>query len=301
MAYAADLNIFLLFSSRLICIFVSEYTRENMEIIVRTSYSKAECLRRLGIVPIGGNYKTLDIKIKEFDLNCDHFTGQSYRKGCVVPVIPKRKLSDILVENSTYNSNKLRKRLISEGVKKHQCEICLGTKWNGGNIPIELDHINGITSDNRLENLRIICPNCHALTPNYRGKNKNKSALVEMREVEYRKFRETPVPIERGNPKPSLQSNLQEGQETRHGKSKSVKIERHCKLCKLEIHSNKNVYCSVTCYKNDRLESIPKVPDIISAFNVHKSFVQVGKQFNVSDNAVRKWVARYGISDMIKV
>jgi len=80
-------------------------------------------------------------------------------------------LSEILVKDSIYQSNKLRKRLIKAGLKSHQCETCGLVEWLGSPIPLELDHINGDKHDNRLPNLRIICPNCHALTDTYRGKN----------------------------------------------------------------------------------------------------------------------------------
>lgn len=76
-----------------------------------------------------------------------------------------------------------------------------------------MHHINGNNLDNRLENLQVLCPNCHALTENFRGKAKL-SALSEMREVEYRKFRETLTDNADGNPEPSL--NNKEGAETRH-------------------------------------------------------------------------------------
>ena len=81
----------------------------------------------------------------------------------------------ILVEHSNYQSNKLRKRLLNEGYKEPICESCFNEYWLGNPIPLELDHINGDNSDNRLENLALLCPNCHALTPTYRGKNKGKA------------------------------------------------------------------------------------------------------------------------------
>lgn len=266
-----------------------------MELVVKDSFSKAEVLRKLNRRPVGGNYKILDFALKDYNIDISHFTGAGWRKGSQIPVIKLTNLQDILRENSRYSSFKLKKRLIKEGYKQHRCENCLQEKWLGNPIPVELDHINGINTDNRLDNLRLLCPNCHALTPNYRGKNKNKSALTEMREVECRKFRETPAET-RGNPEPSSDKNFLKGAETRHDKPK---VELHCKTCN-KILFKKQIYCCLECYNEDKSSKLPKVPEIIEAFKQYKSFLQVGKHFNVSDNSVRKWVDKYGINDMIQ-
>lgn len=71
------------------------------------------------------------------------------------------------------SSHSLKNKLIRDGAKKHECEMCKNSIWNGKLIPIELDHINGDHFDNALDNLRIICPNCHAQTDTHAGK-KNK-------------------------------------------------------------------------------------------------------------------------------
>lgn len=82
-------------------------------------------------------------------------------------------LSSLLTENSSVQSYKLKKRLFEEGVKEAECELCGWAEVSSdGRVPVELDHINGVHSDNRLENLRILCPNCHSLQPTHRGKNK---------------------------------------------------------------------------------------------------------------------------------
>jgi hypothetical protein len=75
------------------------------------------------------------------------------------------------VANSSYQSYKLKRRLREEGLKKEQCERCMNVLWNGEKIPLELHHINGNGRDNRLENLLLLCPNCHAQTKTYREKN----------------------------------------------------------------------------------------------------------------------------------
>ena len=101
----------------------------------------------------------------ELNLNFNHFKISGYTPTPIEELLTnERKIS--------YSSHGLRKRLITEGLKEHKCECCGITEWNGKPAPIELDHINGNHHDNRLENLRILCPNCHAQTDTYRGKNK---------------------------------------------------------------------------------------------------------------------------------
>ena len=71
-----------------------------------------------------------------------------------------------------YQTLKLKKRLIKEGIKENKCDICGITEWNGKLISMQLDHINGDSHNHKLENLRMICPNCHSQTETYCGKNK---------------------------------------------------------------------------------------------------------------------------------
>ena len=103
--------------------------------------------------------------------------GKGWNVG--LKFIPKQKqsLSEILVEHSTFISTyKLKLRLFKEGLKEKRCECCGLHMWQGREIPLELHHINGIKDDLRLENLQILCPNCHAMTDNYRGRNIGMSA-----------------------------------------------------------------------------------------------------------------------------
>lgn len=278
-----------------------KYTIEQLKESVVNSLSIAQVCRELGIKPVGGNYKTISLKIKENKIDISHFTGKAWNVGTkFTKFVKEYKLEEILIENSPYKSpSKLKEKLIKFGLKKRECETCKNTKWLGQDIKLEIHHINGINTDNRIENLQILCPNCHAYTDNFRGKNINRSALSEKREVEYRKFKEALTENTDGNLEPSL--NNKEGAETLHGKPKSkrVKIDKVCPICKNTFTKN-NKYCSYECRNMAASSKIPTYQDLINAFDKHQSFLQVGNYFHVSDNAVKKWCLRYGILDMVK-
>jgi hypothetical protein len=116
-----------------------------------------------------GRQGSIRKRIKELRLDTTHF-----RKGSH----PARPLASILVTGRLVQTNNLKLRLIAEGVKEHRCERCLREGWNDAPIPLELDHVNGRRDDNRLENLRLLCPNCHAQTDTYRGRNIGSAAYV---------------------------------------------------------------------------------------------------------------------------
>jgi hypothetical protein len=86
-----------------------------------------------------------------------------------------KQLEEILIKGSNYQSNKLRKRLLRDGIFVPVCNRCDLLEWNSKPIPLELNHKNGDNSDHRIENLELLCPNCHAQTDNYRGKNWGKA------------------------------------------------------------------------------------------------------------------------------
>lgn len=151
-----------------------KYTVDELKEAVASSHSLRQTLTKLGVAPAGGNYDVLRRAIKHFQIDNSHFKGQGWNKGRTYP--PKRELSEYLSNSFPIQSYKLKNRLIKEGIFEHQCSSCQMTHWLGNPIPIELDHINGNSKDNSLSNLRLLCPNCHALTPTYRGKNKKLKA-----------------------------------------------------------------------------------------------------------------------------
>ena len=152
-------------------------TDDEFRQAVAESLSVRQVLGRIGLVPAGGNYKTVHGRIKQLGLDTSHFTGAGWNVGPRYQMLGKPFSWDgILVENSAYSSTfHLRNRLIQHGLKGAKCEKCGLTEWLDEAIPLELHHANGVNNDHRLTNLQLLCPNCHALTDNYRGKNQRKS------------------------------------------------------------------------------------------------------------------------------
>jgi hypothetical protein len=145
---------------------------KEFAVIVQEARSIRQVLIRVGLAPAGGNYLTIKRRIASLGLATDHFLGQAHLRGKLNLWHPKRPLAEILVKNSSYMCTKtLKRRLLREGVLERKCSACLRTRWRGQPIPLELEHKNGNRSDNRLCNLTLLCPNCHALTPTYRGRN----------------------------------------------------------------------------------------------------------------------------------
>jgi 5-methylcytosine-specific restriction endonuclease McrA len=146
------------------------YTKEVLSKICAESYSYRQCLEKMGVVPAGGNYASLKKYIRLHNIDISHFTLQGWNKGKVIG--PKRPLEDYLSNKVAIQSWKLKCRLIKENIFEHKCNNCNKKTWFNDPIPIELHHKDGNHLNNELSNLELLCPNCHALTDNYRAKNK---------------------------------------------------------------------------------------------------------------------------------
>ena len=163
-----------------------KYTKELLETNVKDCYSFSELCRRLGLKSEGSNPKTLRKKMDEFGVDYSHFTGQAWNKNPKNPVYRGKYLPK-LCEHSSLSSANVKELVYRLELKENKCEICGITEWQGKPIICELHHINGDSTDNRIENLQILCPNCHSQTDNFRSRNRNRkvmSAQEETSEVE---------------------------------------------------------------------------------------------------------------------
>jgi 5-methylcytosine-specific restriction endonuclease McrA len=149
------------------------WTDKELTQAVAVSKSYRNVLVLLRLIPAGGNYDQIKRRIKELNLATEHFTGMGWNVGLKFQPKQAVPLLELLVEESDAQSYKLKAKLFAAGLKQPKCELCGWAQMaEDGRVPVELDHINGNHRDNRIENLRILCPNCHSLQSTHRGKNK---------------------------------------------------------------------------------------------------------------------------------
>lgn len=117
----------------------------------------------------GTNYQIIWDIVSKYNLDVSHWKGAGFREN-----VELKPISYWLTDNcpTKISSWKLRNRLFKSGLKQKKCEGCGISEWMGKPAPLELDHVNGHRIDNRLSNLKILCPNCHAQTPTYKSKNR---------------------------------------------------------------------------------------------------------------------------------
>lgn len=229
-----------------------KYNEIKFRKIVSESKSYTDVVRKLGISTHCGNRNTIKKYIEKYSIDISHFdfgiSGSRF-------VFGKFDLVDILVENSTYSqTTNLKERLYKEGLKQRVCEKCgQGEIWNGEKISLIIDHINGCHNDNRLENLRIVCPNCSATFNTNGGKNRGKKYLDKAKEIREKNKNYCACGIE------------------------ICKDSKKCKSCE-EVRQR----------KVQRPPYLQLVKEIEKT-----NYCAVGRKYGVSDNAIRKWVKNY--------
>ena len=237
-----------------------KYSKENFEKAIKGSTCIKDALINMGLRAAGGNYKVFKKYVSEYNIDTSHF--DAYKKRRELSFKKRIPLCDILVENSKYNRGHLKNRLYKNGLKERKCEMkgCgQGELWMGNKISLILDHINGVHNDNRIENLRIVCPNCNASLPTHCGKNNKKCIDCD---------------------------NL------------ISKSSKRCKSCsnKKKGYSSPKIKKDPKWRKKPKLSKrIAERPSYSQLQQEVKElgYSATGRKYGVSDNAIRKWIKSF--------
>lgn len=230
-----------------------QVSKEELEHTIAECNTYAEVLHRFGLSELtGGNYRTLKerCKLENIDLtelkkrSNEYGIAHAHKIAGMQKTIP---LQELLVENSVHSRKTVKRRLLNEKILENKCSNCnLEPVWDNKELILVLDHINGINNDHRLENLRLLCPNCNSQTSTFSGKQ--------------------------------------------------LKKNYHCKTCNKKIYTDKaSGYCN-TCYpwKYSKVQNKPD-KELLKHMIETMTWTAIGKKYNVSDNAIRKWAKKYNL------
>jgi 5-methylcytosine-specific restriction endonuclease McrA len=146
-----------------------KYNKEKLQEVANKCFSFRQMLIEFGLKETGGNYTNIQSRCKEFNVNTSHFFGKGWNNK-KHPSYSKngKPLVDFFVKgDKKISSSRVKSRLINNDLREYKCEKCGIIDWMGERIVIELHHINGDPTDNRLDNIQLLCPNCHSQTHNY--------------------------------------------------------------------------------------------------------------------------------------
>lgn len=261
------------------------------------STSMNNLCNNLGLRGVDGYYKKIEKVINKYNLSTNHFNSKKSNYNSYL----KRELDEngrfvrmaddnFFIKGAKRSGESIIKRLVEGGYKEYKCENCGISEWDGKPLRLQVHHINGDHNDNRIENVQLLCPNCHTQTDTYGRNNlvKNKGFKISKRVEEIYNNSESsykPKSIE------ELKANIGHIE---------PKKKRYCQVCGKEIEGDGIKYCSYEC-ANKAIRKFEVTPiQLIEDFKELKSFTAVGRKYNVTDNAIRRRVKKLGVYEEVR-
>lgn len=235
-----------------------EYEKLICKIISESNNINQVCIK-LGIKSVNNNYNKIRNIIKKYNIDTTHFCFSNTTHKKIY-----QSIDDYFTKDSKISSSKIKDKILKNNIRPHKCEMCGQTEWKINNeifpIPLQAHHIDGDRSNNTLENIQILCPNCHSFTDNFcRRKHKQNKDMCYF------------------NPKEI-----------------SLKKCPHCEKT-FEVKYKEQIYCSKQCASFSKRKVVRPTKDELEKLISQKSYTKIGQMFSVSDNTIRKWCKKYGI------
>lgn len=297
--------------------------------VVGRSKSLADIFRHFGMVCSGTAYKILKKRMDEENIDYSHIPmGLSCNRGRRFEHKDSIPLEKIMVEGSKYCRSSLKRRLMKKGIIENKCSICKKQpEWEGKPLVLVLDHINGVNDDNRIENLRLVCPNCNSQLSTTTGRNRRKKnnclkcGVVIDKKSKYctdcfpgRVFR---VEIEDRPTKEELEKMVGDMSMTAIGKKYGVSdnaIRKWCRRygielkkillrlpdrfcdCGKKIGGNSKTGKCVECFRFDSRKVVKRpLKEELEKDISEMSVRAIGRKYGVARGTIHTWCRVYGI------
>ena len=280
------------------------FSKEEIEQFVNESASYAELARKIGYDDIccrnGSAYRDVHTMIDELNLDISHFTGQGWNKN------------NFDYSRFRYGINISSKSALNAiaALRGRVCESCGLSTWMGQDITLEVHHKDGDSLNNELDNLQLLCPNCHSMTSNWKGRNNKKKKEEPIDEEQFKN-----ALIESKNIRQALVLLGISPKGRNYVRAKRIiqkydidmsqqdnKTGNYCCDCGKEISYKalKKKKCLSNIRRQEGINNLPVKREELKELIRTTTFVQIGKKFNVSDNAIRKWCKKLNLPSKVK-
>lgn len=269
--------------------------KEKLEKAIKISYSYTDVIKLFSENIAAGHYISLKKYIKLFNIDIAHFAQNQYRLSKNYKrVIPN---DEIFIKNSLVHVTTVKKRILQDNLIEYKCagkDCGITDNWHGHKITLQLEHKNGDRTDNRLENLEFLCPNCHSITLTWGSRNKKSLKIIKEAKLK-KPTLITKIEKNKDDILATINSylTLREILEKYEIKVRDSNIKGLRSF--LEKNRNADVDEFLKRVEVNKWEvNYPEINQLIHMLK-EKNFVQVGKELGCSDNAIRKYLKRNGI------